>query len=184
MADRKESPSQTAGPYVHIGCMPNFAGLQGMYGGQDAGAAMITGEPAGKRITLTLLTIDGAGEPLRDAMIEIWQPGPDGGFGPTEGFGHWGRQPADPETGIARFETLMPGAPEGQAPHVFVWITARGINMGLATRIYFPGEDNGADPVFTCAGDRSGTLVATETADGYHHKIFLQGEMETAFFDV
>lgn len=184
MTEQKESPSQTAGPYVHIGCMPSFAGLQGMYGGHDLGSRMISGNPEGKRITLSLEVIDGAGEPVRDAMIEIWQPGPDGGFGPTTGFSHWGRQPTAPDTGIARFETLMPGATAGQAAHILVWIAARGINMALTTRIYFPEQENAADPVFASAGDRANTLIASAVEGGFSHRIHLQGEQETVFFDV
>jgi protocatechuate 3,4-dioxygenase, alpha subunit len=184
MTDLKESPSQTAGPYVHIGCVPSFAGLTGMYGGADLGARMITGAPQGQPITLTITLIDGDNAPVTDAMIEIWQPGPDGGFGPTEGFSHWGRQPTDAQTGAARFETLMPGAPEGQAPHVFLWIAARGINTALMTRLYFPDRDNSADPVYALAGNRAATLVAQAAPGGYSHMIRLQGDEETVFFDV
>ena len=184
MTDLKESPSQTAGPYVHIGCVPSFAGLSGMYGGHDLGARMITGAPAGQLITLTLRVIDGDGAPVSDALIEIWQPGPDGSFGPTEGFSHWGRQPTHAETGEARFETLMPGAPEGQAPHVFVWIAARGINTALMTRIYFPDHDNSGDRVHALAGNRAATLLAQAVPGGYTHVIRLQGDEETVFFDV
>lgn len=184
MAELKETPSQTAGPYVHIGCVPSFAGLSGMYGGADPGAAMITGGPEGERIRLVLTVIDGEGVLLTDAMIEIWQPGPDGGFGPTDGFSHWGRQPTDADTGAAVFDTLRPGAPTDQAPHVLVWIAARGINMALTTRIYFPEEDNARDAVFALAGDRASTLVAQKIEGGYRHEIRLQGETETVFFDV
>lgn len=184
MAEFKESPSQTAGPYVHIGCVPTFAGLEHMFGCTDLGAKMITGAPDGQRITLTLNVIDGADEPLTDAMVEIWQPGPDGRFGPTEGFSHWGRQPTAADTGDAVFETLMPGAPERQAPHLFVWIAARGINTALMTRIYFPDQENAADPIFSLAGSRADTLVAQRAEDGFSHVIRLQGEKETVFFDV
>ena len=184
MPKLKESPSQTAGPYVHIGCVPSFAGLTKMYGGTDLGATMITGNPKGERITLTVQVIDGAGDPLKDAMIELWQAGPDGDLGPKEGFSNWGRQPTDAETGLAVFETLKPGASGNQAPHVLLWIVARGINMGLTTRVYFPDEANEDDPVFNIAGDRATTLVAEKNADVYHHVIHLQGERETVFFDV
>ena len=184
MPELKESPSQTAGPYVHIGCVPTFAGLQGMYGGQDLGATMITGSPTGERITLTLHVVDAAGDPMTDAMIEVWQPGPDGTFGPTEGFSHWGRQPTHADTGEAVFETLMPGAPAGQAPHLFLWIAARGINMALMTRVYFPDNDNTSDPVFALAGTRADTLVAEKSDNGYVHTVYLQGDKETVFFDV
>ena len=184
MSDLKESPSQTAGPYVHIGCVPSFAGLTGMYDGKDLGATMITGQPTGDRMNLTLRVLDGENAPLTDAMIEIWQPGPDGTFSLTEGFTHWGRQATDATTGDATFETLMPGAPAGQAPHVFVWIAARGINMALMTRLYFPGLDNAADPVFTLAGERAETLVGTPCDGGFTHTIHIQGAKETVFFDV
>ena len=68
----RESPSQTAGPYVHIGCTPNFTGLD-VYGG-DLGAQMKTGPVQGQEITIKGTVFDGMGAPLRDAMIEIWQP--------------------------------------------------------------------------------------------------------------
>ncbi|MFN3208302.1 MAG: protocatechuate 3,4-dioxygenase subunit alpha [Roseovarius sp.] len=184
MADMKESPSQTAGPYVHIGCVPGHAGLDGIYRDGDLGASMITGAPDGEHLTLTLRILDGEAEPVRDALVEIWQPGPDGSFGPTEGFSHWGRQPAHPETGDITFETLMPGSPKGQAPHILVWIAARGINLALMTRIYFPGQDNDADPIFTLAGDRAETMLARPRAGGFGHVIHLQGNKETVFLDV
>lgn len=184
MPDRKESPSQTAGPYVHIGCVPTFAGLSGMYGGADPGARMITGEPEGERIDVTFLIIDGQGEALRDAMIEIWQPGPDGDFGPTEGFCHWGRRPTSSDTGEATFTTLKPGRSGQQAPHILVWIAARGINLALTTRLYFPDEDNDGDPVLRLAGARAPSLVAEKMPGGYRHVIHLQGTEETVFFDV
>lgn len=184
MSELKESPSQTAGPYVHIGCVPSFAGLKEMYGGVDLGASMITGTPKGERITLTVQVIDGAGEPLKDAMLELWQAGPDGTLEPTEGFSDWGRQPTDAETGLAVFETLKPGRAGHQAPHALLWIVARGINIGLTTRVYFPDEDNAGDPVFALAADRAATLVAKKTEGGYSHVIHLQGDKETVFFDV
>ena len=68
----RESPSQTAGPYVHIGCTPNFTGID-IYGA-DLGTAMKTGPVKGQEITITGIVYDGTGTPLRDAMIEIWQP--------------------------------------------------------------------------------------------------------------
>lgn len=117
-------------------------------------------------------------------MIEIWQPGPDGGFGPTEGFSHWGRQSTDADTVKAVFATLKPGHPEDHAPHVLVWIVARGLNMALTTRLHFPDEQNGRDAVFALAGDRYHSLLAQEIDGGYRHVIYLQGKHETAFFDV
>ncbi|WP_375229776.1 protocatechuate 3,4-dioxygenase subunit alpha [Roseobacter sp. S98] len=186
MASDRETPSQTAGPYVHIGCMPAKAGIDGMYGGVDPGSAMILGPSAGEAVTLELDILDGEDTPLRDAMIEIWQAGPEGRFGATQNFSNWGRAATDAETGIARFETLKPGAAGEQAPHILVWITARGINLGLTTRIYFADEAdrNAQDPVYCLAGERALTLVAARTPGGYRHTIRLQGVSETVFFDV
>lgn len=178
----RESPSQTAGPYVHIGCVPGFAGLRDMYGGQDLGAQMIVGQVTGQRIVFSGAVFDGDGAPVTDALIEIWQASPDGSFAP-EGFTSWGRQPADAE-GAFRFETLKPGAVGVQAPHILIWIVARGIGLGLTTRAYFPDEDNQGDPVLALAGARAQTLMAARTADGYHLDIQLQGPTETVFFDV
>lgn len=183
MAKYQETPSQTAGPYVHIGCVPSFAGLTQMYGGRDPGREMITGDVAGQRIEFTGCVYDGDGVPLYDAMVEIWQAGPDGTFG-VEGFQGWGRQPADAGTGAFNFRTLKPGAVGDQAPHILIWIVARGINLGLTTRAYFPDEDNSRDAVFALAGARAQTLLCTATPNGYHLDIRLQGPQETVFFDV
>lgn len=184
MIDLKEAPSQTAGPYVHIGCVPTFAGLDNMYDGVDLGAHMVTGTPLGQQIELSIKVHDGEGELLKDAMIEIWQAGPDGTFGPTDGFTHWGRQPTDADSGLAIFQTLKPAGPQDQAPHILVWIAARGINMALTTRIYFPDEDNMDDHVFKLAGERASTMVAEKTQNGYQHSCVLRGDNETVFFDV
>ena len=68
----KESPSQTAGPYVHIGCTPNFTGIKSIYK-NDLGSLMKVGPVKGEEITLKGTIFDGNGEPLKDAMLEIWQ---------------------------------------------------------------------------------------------------------------
>lgn len=195
-----ESPSQTAGPYVHIGCTPNFAGIE-IYGG-DLGASMKTGPVQGQEITLTGIVFDGTGMPLRDAMIEIWQPDGAGLFASaneTRGqadpnFVGWGRSPGDIYTGEFRFETVKPGPvpwPDGrmQAPHITAWIVARGINIGLHTRIYFEDEPdaNAADPILSRIEHQSRvpTLLAKRTGDGdYRFDIHLQGPQETIFFDI
>jgi len=138
----KESPSQTAGPYVHIGCTPNLAGLR-MYDG-DLGARMKTGPVKGQEITITGTVFDGDDAPLCDAMVEIWQADAEGLFASANEvrgqadphFAGWGRAACDPDTGLFRFETVKPGGvpwTDGrlQAPHVTLWIVARGINIGL-----------------------------------------------------
>lgn len=199
LAYLKESPSQTAGPYVHIGCLPNFCGIEGVYDA-DLGAAMVTDETKGERITITGTVFDGTGTPLRDAMVEIWQADADGIYpggrdprGPGDpAFTGWGRKAGDYTTGEWSFETIKPGAvpfPDNrmQAPHITFWIVARGINVGLQTRMYFPDEDNSADPILTRIEhqNRVPTLIAEKTGDGaYRFDIRLQGDGETVFFDI
>lgn len=193
----KETPSQTAGPYVHIGCTPNFAGIHGVWD-TDLGALMKTGPVAGPQIVVTGAVHDGTGMALRDAMVEIWQADAAGRFAGREGadpnFTGWGRSPGDMETGTFRFETVKPGRvawPDGrmQAPHVTFWIVARGINIGLQTRMYFADEAgaNAEDPILTRIEHRSRvpTLLAERGTDGsYRFDIRLQGPLETIFFDI
>lgn len=197
----KETPSQTAGPYVHIGMNPNVTGIHGVYE-TDLGAAMKTGAVRGEEITITGTVTDGMGGVLKDAVLEIWQADADGLFntpGETRGvadpeFTGWGRAAADLQTGEYRFDTVKPGRVpwrDGrlQAPHISVWIVARGINIGLHTRLYFEdeGEANAEDPVLTRIEHqhRVPTLLAAKTEDGlYRFDVRLQGENETIFFDM
>ena len=183
MTKLQESASQTAGPYVHIGCVPQTAGLEQRGMGPQLGAKMV-GPEAGPSIRLDMSVLDGAGEVVKDALIEIWHASADGTMEAQEGSAHWGRQATDLATGLASFETVKPGAVDGQAPHILVWIAARGINLALTTRIYFPDEDNTQDAVLQLAGARAGTLIAQKTETGYAHSVYLQGPNETVFFDV
>ncbi len=196
----RESPSQTAGPYVHIGLTPNFAEIEGVYP-QDLGIAMVNESTRGQRITVTGRVLDGTGTPLRDALVEIWQADADGFYNsPSEvrgsadpNFTGWGRCPSDMNSGEFRFETVKPGRvpfPDGrmQAPHIVFWIVARGINIGLQTRMYFADEDkaNAEDPILGRIEHRVRvpTLIASRDGDGYRFDIHLQGEKETVFFDI
>lgn len=196
----KESPSQTAGPYVHIGCTPAFTGID-IYA-DDLGAVMKTGPVRGQEITVRGTVFDGNGIALRDAMVEIWQPDADGLFASANeirgqadpNFTGWGRSPGHMETGEFVFETIKPGQvpwPDGrmQAPHITVWVVARGINVGLHTRLYFEDEPeaNAADPILTRIEhlNRIPTLLAkSEGAGAYRFDIHLQGPQETIFFDI
>lgn len=196
----QESPSQTAGPYVHIGCMPNFAGID-IYGA-DLGAQMKTGAVQGQEIIISGVIYDGTNTPLRDVMIEIWQPDAAGLFPsanetrgtPDPNFTGWGRAPGNMDTGEFRFDTVKPGAvpyPDGriQAPHITAWIVARGINIGLHTRIYFEDEAqaNATDPILSRIEfpNRIPTLLAKKTGEGaYRFDVYLQGPNETIFFDI
>ncbi|WP_372836465.1 protocatechuate 3,4-dioxygenase subunit alpha [Puniceibacterium confluentis] len=192
----RESPSQTAGPYVHIGCTPNFSGITGIYP-EDLGTRMITGDAAGERITIKGTVHDGAGTALRDALVEVWQADAAGKFagqGGDAAFTGWGRSAGDMATGEFTFETVKPGAvawPDGrkQAPHVTFWIVARGINLGLHTRMYFADEDaaNAEDPILSRLehSQRIPTLLAQPEGNGvYRFDIHLQGAQETIFFDI
>ncbi|MGJ7039867.1 protocatechuate 3,4-dioxygenase alpha subunit [Shinella sp. BE166] len=196
----KESASQTAGPYVHIGLTPNFAGIGGVYE-SDLGTTMVNDKTLGRRITITGRVLDGTGTPLRDALIEIWQADAAGLYNsPSElrgsadpNFTGWGRCPTNGETGEYRFETIKPGRVpfrDGRpmAPHISLWIVARGINLGLNTRLYFGDEEaaNTEDPVLARIEHRARvpTLIATAEGDSYRFDIHLQGEKETVFFDI
>lgn len=195
MARKKESPSQTAGPYVHIGLTPNFTGIRGVYAG-DLGKE--TGTSGSDAITLTGTVYDGGGEPVRDCLIEFTQADGKGrtslakiGRKPGK-FTGFARVPVNLKTGEFRLKTVKPGAvagPDGteQAPHITVWIVARGINIGLHTRIYFADEEaaNAADPVLSLVPKaRRKTLIAERTTKNrYRIDIRLQGEDETVFFD-
>ncbi len=196
----KETASQTAGPYVHIGCVPNFCGIPGVYA-EDLGVSMVNDETRGERISVSGRVLDGTGSPLRDVLLEIWQADSDGLYNsPSEvrgtadpNFAGWGRQPSDMETGEYRFDTIKPGRvpfddERLQAPHINFWIVARGINLGLNTRMYFADEEaaNAEDPVLTRIEHqvRVPTLLAAKQGDGYRFDIRLQGENETIFFDI
>ena len=181
-----ESASQTAGPFLHIGLTPNACGIP-MPGG-DPGAAILTGPAQGERVALAIRVLDGDGAPVADALVETWQPDAQGCFPGTPGadphVAGFGRIAADAD-GRARLETVRPGAVGDAAPHVSVMIFARGINMGLHTRLYFADDPrNDADPVLRAAGDRAATMVARPEGGTWHLDIRLQGDGETVFLDV
>ncbi|MDC9826207.1 protocatechuate 3,4-dioxygenase subunit alpha [Devosia sp. ZB163] len=185
----RESPSQTAGPYVHIGLTPSLEGISGP-NVPDLGSGPIaagTGQP----INIIGRIFDGSAAPVGDAVVELWQADADGRHNAG-----WGRTACGAD-GSFRFETVKPGrvaGPDGKpmAPHLTLWIVARGINVGLHTRLYFDDEAtaNASDFVLNRIIDprRRTTLVAkrTEVAGRatYTLDIRLQGEGETVFFDI
>ena len=201
-----ESPSQTAGPYVHIGLIPHQAGFDIFE--NNFSHDLTTKDTKGERIRIEGRVIDGAGTPVRDVLVEIWQANAAGRYNHPmdrqegkeidKSFRGWGRTGGDFKTGIYTFETIKPGAVLGRAgrgvmaPHINFWIVARGINIGLNTRMYFPdeAEANASDPVLRMIehGNRRGTLIAQRSSrDGatvYTFDIYLQGENETVFFDL
>jgi protocatechuate 3,4-dioxygenase, alpha subunit len=187
------TPSQTVGPFLAIG-LPWPDG------------PFVVPEGTAGAITITGRVLDGAGEPVPDALVETWQAGPDGRFShpddprgapaePAVPFRGFGRCPTAAD-GSYRIVTLKPGplpSPGGgtEAPHLDVSVFARGLLDRVVTRIYFPDEvhANAADPVLASIGDpaRAATLVARAEpgADGrLRFDIHLQGGHETVFFDV
>lgn len=196
----KETPSQTAGPYVHIGLTPNALGNTGIYP-QDLGLSPIREGARGERIVITGRVIDGAGMILRDALFESWQADAEGLYSGNDPRGTadpnvtgWARVAADFDTGIWRLETIKPGRvpfPDGRlmAPHINIWLVARGINLGLQTRIYFEDEEKAnAECPFLARIEHKArivTLMAKKTGTAeYSFDVILQGENETVFFDV
>ncbi|MBC9245853.1 protocatechuate 3,4-dioxygenase subunit alpha [Paracoccus sp. 11-3] len=198
----RESASQTAGPYVHIGLAPGAAGFD-IYE-QELGWDIAGPNATGERIRVEGVVIDGIGSPVKDVLLEVWQANanghyahPDGGGPVEDGFRGWGRVITDFETGEWAFDTIKPGPVMGRngrmmAPHLNLWIVARGINIGLNTRMYFDdeAEANATDPVINLIEweKRRATLIAKRSErDGkpvYRFDIRLQGDDETVFFDI
>jgi protocatechuate 3,4-dioxygenase, alpha subunit len=183
------TPSQTIGPFYHF-ALP-FPGGERLVDPDDPDAVRILGT-----------IYDGAGEPVVDAMVEVWQanrsgryahPEDDRGDLPLEeGFTGFGRCPTDGD-GRYEFVTVKPGVVPGpngrpQAPHIDVLIFARGLLRQLVTRIYFPDEEaaNASDPLLASIEDPAArsTLVARQLDGALEFDVHLQGENQTAFFDV
>ena len=202
----RETPSQTAGPYVHIGLIPHQAGFDIFE--NNFSNVLVGPETQGERIRIEGRIFDGSGSPCRDILLEIWQANAAGRYNSPldrqedrpidEGFRGWGRTGTDFKTGVYTFETIKPGRVVGRtghrpsAPHINLWLAARGINIGLATRLYFADETqaNAEDPVLNMIEPavRRDTLLAQRgERDGavvYTFDIRLQGDRETVFFDV
>jgi protocatechuate 3,4-dioxygenase alpha subunit len=201
----KETASQTAGPYVHIGLIPHQAGFEIFE--KNFSNVLVTEATPGERIRIEGRVIDGIGTPVRDALLEIWQANAAGRYNhPADrqeksadpNFRGWGRAGSDFQSGLYAFDTIKPGPVAGRsgrgimAPHINFWIVARGVNIGLNTRMYFADETeaNAADPVLRLVEQeaRRATLIAPRTMrDGvpvYTFDIKLQGDQETVFFDV
>lgn len=182
-----QTPSQTVGPFFHY-ALP-----------YEGGGDLLTDTTLGRRIVVEGRVIDGAGEPVPDVMIEIWQANAEGKYDHPEdtqakpvdpAFHGFGRTPTDKD-GKYRFDTVKPGAVPGpgntlQSPHLAVFVFGRGMLKQLLTRIYFEDESHNADdPVLNLVPEhRRATLIARKTDSSvYTHDIVLQGESETVFFE-
>ena len=197
----KETPSQTAGPYVHIGLAPGAAGFKTF--DNELGQSLAPAGVPGERIHIEGMVYDGLNAAVKDILIEVWQADGGGIYPHPEdpraaqcapGFRGWGRVISDFDTGLFAFDTIKPGPVPGragktQAPHLSLWLVSRGINIGLNTRMYFPEDSalHAADPVLASVEQRArvATLIATVTAPGnYRFDIRLQGDGETVFIDI
>lgn len=173
------TPGQTIGPFFAFGL--ESAGMHEIVHPHSPGAIVLGGT-----------VLDGAGQPIPDCVVEVFQADSDGNIPHNRGFlrrdGHtftgFGRAYTDDE-GHYEFWTREPGSVEGGAPFFAAIVYARGLPHKLHTRIYLPGFDElqAADPLLaSLAPEERATLVATRTEDGgLRHDIRLQGERETVF---
>jgi protocatechuate 3,4-dioxygenase alpha subunit len=184
------TPSQTVGPFFHIGCSKfTVADMAGV-------------NVPGTRITIEGRMLDGHRTPVSDAMIEIWQadasgkyadPAESQGRAPLAEFKGYGRVATD-RNGRFAFATIKPGAVPGpgntmQAPHLAISIFMRGLLKRLMSRVYFPDESaNDSDYVLnSVAPGRRRTLIAWKkenSTEPLHWDVILQGKDETVFFDI
>ena len=185
------TPSQTVGPFFHIGLSEKPTAAPEVVRPDHPDAIRVWGT-----------VFDGAGEPIDDALVEIWQANQAGRYAHPEdtreeiplepGFRGFGRCPTDFQ-GRFEFVTVKPGPVPGpggrmQAPHLELGLFARGLLKRASTRVYFPdeAEANAADPVLAAIEDPADRtrLVAVEESPGLRFDIHLQGDRQTAFFDV
>ncbi|WP_067499490.1 protocatechuate 3,4-dioxygenase subunit alpha [Actinoplanes sp. TFC3] len=166
------APGQTVGPFFHLG-LP-FDGGNELVPPADPAAIRLHGNVA-----------DGDGNPVPDALIEIWQPGPDGSVVQEPGSFHrdgwtftgWGRAATDAD-GHYWFSTCAPG---GSAPFFAVTVFARGLLDRLFTRAYLPSPDPADALLTSLSAQRRATLIAQAEPRGLRFDIRLQGEGETVF---
>ena len=188
----KQTPSQTVGPFYAIALTRSPMNV------------LATDSTQGRRIRIEGRVFDGDGQPIPDAMVEIWQANAYGRYNHPDdkqekpfdrSFTGWGRSGTDDKC-FYNFETIKPGPVPGpgdsvQAPHINVVVFARGMLVHAFTRIYFSDERaNESDPVLHSIKnkDRRSTLIAARAERNgktiYHFDIRLQGKDETVFFDM
>lgn len=182
------TPFQTLGPFFDFGLVIPDGGIVAKPGA------------LGQHITIEGFVRDGAGDPIPDGLVEVWQANaagkyrhpadePQGALDPE--FDGFGRVPTDVQ-GRFSFKTIRPGrvpGPDGslQAPHLAVGVLARGLLTRLVTRMYFEDEpSNAEDPILALVpATRRNTLLARRiNGDHYRFDIIVQGDNETVFFDV
>ena len=197
----KQTPSQTAGPYLHIGFLPEEVGINSSLS-RELNNLILSEKTEGTRIEISGKIYDGNNEVLKDAIVEIWQVDSNGNYQSRltkknkydKNFSNWGRTSCDFNTGLWKFNTIKPGIvqlnkSEILAPHIWLWIVARGINLGLYTCMYFSDEntlnklDRNLKKLINNNNLQSLFAVNTEKYK-YEFNIHLQGAKETIFFNV
>jgi protocatechuate 3,4-dioxygenase alpha subunit len=171
------TPGQTVGPFFH--CALAHPGDNQLVGDAQAGAIRLHGT-----------VYDGAGDAVPDALVELWQTGPDGNIAQHAGslrrdgktFTGWGRCATD-AAGRYSFSTLTPGAPAaGRAAFFAMVVFARGLLNRVFTRAYLPDSDLAADRLLSALdAARRRTLICDAEKGGYRFDIHLQGANETVF---
>ena len=192
----RQTPSQTVGPFFSFGLAPEQYGYAFR---SIAGSVLIDDSTPGARIRIVGRVYDGEGQPLSDALIEIWQADAEGRYAhPADprssnaafkGFGRTGTG-TDPESRFI-FDTVMPGAVAGQAPHINVIVLARGMLNHLYTRLYFEDHAEAKCPrsgaAFRAARAPRHAPGAPRRHIGACHLSLRHpppGRRETVFFDV
>lgn len=162
------TPGQTVGPFFHV-ALPRD-GDRHLVDPGSPGAVLLHGTVR-----------DGAGEPVPDAVVEVWQADAAGAV-PREGagFAGWGRCATDGD-GHWSVTTVAPGGVDGTLPFFALTILARGLLDRLFTRAYLPLGGAAPDAVLRGAGERASTLVCLPDERGLRFDVRLQGDGETVF---
>ena len=182
-----ETPFQTAGPFIHLGCMPNAIKIKKLYQ-NDLGGIPFNNKNQTELITIEGSVFDGNGIALDDVMLETWQCDEKGEFREDRGFARF-----IPNSLTKKFilKTVKPGPYKGfdgkiHSSHISLSISSRGLNMTLNTRIYFESDELKNDPLLsTIKYCNVNSLIARKIKNHrYLFDIFLQGEEETIFLDI
>jgi len=181
-----ETPFQTAGPFLHIGCMPNAIKIEKLYQ-NDLGKTPFKNKKESELITIEGSVFDGNGIALDDVMLETWQCDEKGKFREDNGFARF-----VPNALTKKFmlKTVKPGSIKSfdriiHSPHISLSISSRGLNMTLNTRIYFEDDELKNDPLLSIINNNLNSLIAKKIKkNSYLFDIFLQGTRETIFLDI
>lgn len=193
-----QTPWQTVGPFFHfslpwkgaadlVGQSDQGAQPDRLHAGHDHLATHTTDlRQEGMVIDVFGRVLDGAGDPVSDALLEIWHANGSGQYGNS--FATFGRCATDHD-GRYYFTTVRPGAVTDasgtiHAPQISIGVFARGIIKRLITRVYFEDAvENSTDPVLTAVPQaRRKTLLAHQVDGGWCFDVVLQGADETVFF--